>query len=150
MQTSTANGSMREVDRLLAHYGESHRNPTNEKIHLVCIPLILASLVGLMWAASAWLALGFIAASLVYYARLSPAFLIAMSLVSVIVLGIVSALGEQRLQISLAVFIVAWIGQFVGHRIEGKKPSFFEDLRYLWVGPLFCLSFAFRALGLRW
>ncbi len=150
MQTSTANGSMREVDRLLAHYGESHRNPTNEKIHLVCIPLILASLVGLMWAASAWLALGFIAASLVYYARLSPAFLIAMSLVSVIVLGIVSALGEQRLQISLAVFVVAWIGQFVGHRIEGKKPSFFEDLRYLWVGPLFCLSFAFRALGLRW
>lgn len=150
MQTSTANGSMREVDRLLAHYGESHRNPTNEKIHLVCIPLILASLVGLMWAASAWLALGFIAASLVYYARLSPAFLIAMSLVSVVVLGIVSVLGEQRLQISLAVFIVAWIGQFVGHRIEGKKPSFFEDLRYLWVGPLFCLSFAFRALGLRW
>lgn len=150
MQTSTANGSMREVDRLLAHYGESHRNPTNERIHLVCIPLILASLVGLMWAASAWLALGFIAASLVYYARLSPAFLIAMSLVSVIVLGIVSALGEQRLQISLAVFVMAWIGQFVGHRIEGKKPSFFEDLRYLWVGPLFCLSFAFRALGLRW
>lgn len=150
MQTSTANGSMREVDRLLSHYGESHRNPTNEKIHLVCIPLILASLVGLMWAASAWLALGFIVASLVYYARLSPAFLIAMSLVSVIVLGIVSALGEQRLLISLAVFVVAWIGQFVGHRIEGKKPSFFEDLRYLWVGPLFCLSFAFRALGLRW
>jgi len=150
MQTSTANGSIREVDRLLAHYGESHRNPTNEKIHLVCIPLILASLIGLMWAASPWLALGFIGASLLYYARLSPAFLLAMTLVSAIDLGLVFALGAMLLPVSLAVFIVAWIGQFVGHRIEGKKPSFFEDLRYLWVGPLFCLSFAFRALGLRW
>lgn len=150
MQPSNSTASTREVDRLLTHYGESHRNPINERIHLVCIPLILASLVGLMWAGSPWLAIGFIGASLVYYARLSVPFLVAMALVSAIVLGFVIALGEHLLPVSLGVFVLAWIGQFIGHHIEGKKPSFFEDLRYLWVGPLFCLSFAFRALGLRW
>ena len=46
--------------------------------------------------------------------------------------------------------MAAWIAQFVGHRIEGKKPSFFEDLQYLWVGPLFVLSHLFGRLGLRW
>ncbi|GAA5181843.1 DUF962 domain-containing protein [Niveibacterium umoris] len=146
----TTDGGAREVDRLLAHYAESHRNPTNEKIHLVCIPLILLSLVGMLWAASPWVALGFIGASLVYYARLSPSFLVAMALVSALILGCVAMLGAQTFRVSLAVFVVAWIGQFIGHKIEGKKPSFFEDIRYLWVGPLFCLTFAFRALKLRW
>jgi uncharacterized membrane protein YGL010W len=150
MAHSAAGSTQREVDRLLSHYAESHRNPSNEKIHLICIPLILTSLVGLLWAASAWLALGFIAASLVYYARLSWAFFAAMLLISVAIVGIIIALGAQRLPVSIGVFVMAWIGQFVGHKIEGKKPSFFEDLRYLWVGPLFCLSFAFRASGLRW
>ena len=140
----------REVDRLLAHYAESHRNPTNERLHLVCIPLILLSLLGLLWAISPWLAAGFVVASLVYYLRLSAAFFAAMCLISLGALGIVMMFGTYVLEISLATFAIAWIGQFVGHRIEGKKPSFFEDLRYLWVGPLFCLSLAFRAMGWRW
>ena len=48
---------------------------------------------------------------------------------------------------STAIFVVAWIGQFVGHKIEGKKPSFFEDLRFLLIGPLFVLSFLYRRLN---
>lgn len=150
IDTRTPTDATREVDRLLARYAESHRNPSNEKIHLVCVPLILASLVGMLWAGSPWLALAFVGASLIYYARLSVAFLVAMALVSAAVVGIVIALGPRVFVVSAAVFVVAWIGQFIGHKIEGKKPSFFEDLRYLWVGPLFCLTFAFRALGLRW
>ncbi|MCX9155305.1 DUF962 domain-containing protein [Niveibacterium sp. 24ML] len=140
----------REVDQLLSHYAESHRNHTNERIHLVCIPLILLSLIGLLWAASAWLAIAFVAASLAYYARLSIPFLLAMTPVSAIALSLAWALGEHVLTASALVFVLAWIGQFIGHKIEGKKPSFFEDVRYLWVGPLFCLSIAFQALGLRW
>ena len=50
----------------------------------------------------------------------------------------------------MAIFVAAWIAQFVGHKIEGKKPSFFEDLRFLWVSPLYLLSKPFARLGIRW
>jgi uncharacterized membrane protein YGL010W len=51
---------------------------------------------------------------------------------------------------SVAIFVGAWIAQFVGHQMEGRKPSFFEDLQYLWVGPIFVLSKLFLKLGIRW
>jgi uncharacterized membrane protein YGL010W len=50
----------------------------------------------------------------------------------------------------VAIFVVAWIFQFIGHHIEGKKPSFIEDIQYLWFGPLFVLSKVFKRLGLHW
>ena len=89
-----ASASQREVDRLLAHYGESHQNPRNERIHFVAIPLIMLSLLGLLWAAHPWLAVGFVAASLVYYARLSLVFLLAMAILSGVGLGLVYAMGS--------------------------------------------------------
>jgi uncharacterized membrane protein YGL010W len=145
-----ASAAEREVDRLLGHYGESHQNPRNERIHFVAIPLIMLSLLGLLWAAHPWLAVGFVAASLVYYARLSLVFLAAMAILSAIGLALVHAMGSLVLPLSAAIFVAAWIAQFVGHKIEGKKPSFFEDLRYLWVGPLFVLSKLFARFGVRW
>lgn len=140
----------REVDRLLTHYAESHQNPRNERIHFVAIPLIMLSLLGLLWSAHPWLAFGFVAASLIYYARLSLVFLAAMAVLSAVGLALVHAMGDLVLPLSAAIFVAAWIAQFVGHKIEGKKPSFFEDLRYLWVGPLFVLSKLFARLGVRW
>ena len=140
----------RKVDQLLAHYAESHRNPRNELIHFVAIPLIMLSLIGLLFAIHPWAAYGFVAASMVYYARLSVVFMLAMAVLSGVGLLLVHAMGERALPISAAIFVAAWIAQFVGHQIEGKKPSFFEDLQYLWVGPLFVLSHLFRQLGLRW
>jgi uncharacterized membrane protein YGL010W len=148
--TGTATTQVRRVDQLLAHYGESHRNPRNERIHYVAIPLIMVSLLGLMWAAHPWLAYAFVAASLVYYARLSLVFLVAMAIVSVLGLLLVRSLGSLVLPVSVVVFVAAWIAQFIGHKIEGRKPSFFEDLQYLWVGPLFVLSKLFERLGVRW
>jgi uncharacterized membrane protein YGL010W len=149
-QTDAAPIAARKVDQLLAHYGESHRNPRNEIIHFVAIPLILVSLVGLMYAAHPWIAYAFIAASMVYYARLSVVFLVAMAIVSLAAVVLVQAMGTLVLPISVAIFVAAWIAQFVGHKIEGKKPSFFEDLQYLWVGPLFVLSKLFLRLGVPW
>ena len=146
----TERATGRKVDQLLAHYGESHRNPRNEVIHFIAIPLIMLSLVGLLFAAHPWIAYAFVAASMVYYARLSAPFLVAMALLSALALVLVHAMGSQVLPISAAIFVGAWIAQFVGHRIEGKKPSFFEDLQYLWVGPLFVLSHLFTKLGIRW
>ncbi len=140
----------RKVDQLLAHYAESHRNPRNEVIHFVAIPLIMLSLVGLLFALHPWVAYGFILASMVYYARLSLVFLMTMAVLSAVAVALVHAMGDKVLPISAAVFVGAWIAQFVGHKIEGKKPSFFEDLQYLWVGPLFVLSKLFGKLGIRW
>jgi len=141
----------RKVDRLLAHYAESHRHPTNELIHVVAIPAIMLSIVGLCHALHPWAAYAVLAASLVYYALLrSPVFLLTMAVWSVLLLALVRAMGEHALAISLAIFVVGWIFQFIGHRIEGKKPSFFEDVQYLWVGPLFVASLGFRRLGVRW
>lgn len=140
----------RKVDQLLAHYEESHRHPVNERIHFVAIPLIMVSLLGLLFALHPWVAYAFVAASMVYYARLSAAFLLAMAVLSVLGLALVHAMGPHVLPLSIAIFVGAWIGQFVGHKVEGKKPSFFEDLQYLWVGPIFVLSRLFLKLGVRW
>ena len=140
----------RKVDQLLAHYEESHRDPRNERIHFVAIPLIMLSLLGLLFAIHPWVAYGFVLASMVYYARLSAVFLLAMAIQSVIGLALVHAMGERVLIISTMIFVAAWIAQFVGHKMEGRKPSFFEDLQYLWVGPIFVVSKLFLKLGIRW
>ncbi len=141
---------VRKIDQLLAHYGASHTHPTNERIHFIAIPLIMLSLCGLMFALHQWLAYAFIGASMVYYARLSKVFLISMVLVSSAVIALIHAVGTHVLVLSAVIFLLAWIAQFIGHKIEGKKPSFFEDLQYLWVGPLFVLSKLFLKLGIKW
>lgn len=140
----------RRVDQLLAHYEESHRHPTNELIHYVAIPLIMFSIVGLLYAAHPWIAYAFLGASLVYYVRLSVPFLVTMAVATAVMLVLVRALGDLLLPVCIGIFVVSWIFQFIGHKIEGKKPSFFEDLQYLWVGPLFVLSKLFLKLGIRW
>jgi uncharacterized membrane protein YGL010W len=148
--TDSAAAPARKVDQLLAHYEESHRDPRNERIHFVAIPLIMLSLIGLLYTLHPWVAYAFILASMVYYARLSTVFLATMAALSVVALALVYAMGEYRLTISVALFVGAWIAQFVGHKMEGKKPSFFEDLQYLWVGPIFVLSKLFLKFGIRW
>jgi uncharacterized membrane protein YGL010W len=140
----------RKVDQLLAHYGSSHTHPTNEMIHYIAIPLIMLSLYGLIFALHPWLAYAFVAASMVYYARLSWVFFISMTVWSVLIVALVHAMGSHVLVASVVIFVGAWIIQFIGHKIEGKKPSFFEDLQYLWVGPLFVLSKLFLKLGIKW
>jgi len=142
----------RRIDALLHHYGLSHVHPTNEVIHFLAIPAIMLSLTGLMFALHPAIALVFFAASMVYYARLSWRFTGCMLLVSSVLLAVVDALDARGVlvPVSVVVFVVAWIFQFIGHRIEGKKPSFFEDVQYLWVGPLFVLSKVFLRLGVHW
>ncbi|HTH77859.1 MAG TPA: Mpo1-like protein [Ramlibacter sp.] len=154
MNTMTGEGTAaatRRVDQLLAHYGESHRDPRNGAIHCVAIPLIMISLVGLIYSIHPWAAYAFLAASLVYYARIgSWVFLGTMAVVSAATIALVQSLGVALLPVSVAVFVVAWIAQFVGHKFEGRKPSFLDDLQYLWVGPLFVLAKLFLRLGIRW
>jgi uncharacterized membrane protein YGL010W len=144
------NPPVRKIDQLLAYYGSSHTHPTNELIHFAAIPLIMLSLCGLMFALHPWVAYAFIAASMVYYARLSGVFFISMVIWSAIIIALLHAMGSQVLIASIVIFVGAWIIQFIGHKIEGKKPSFFEDIQYLWVGPMFVLSKLFIKLGIQW
>ncbi len=64
--------------------------------------------------------------------------------VTVVLVYPLTLLGAHVLATAAVVFVLAWIGQFVGHRIEGRKPSFLEDVKFLLVGPAWLLSFVYR------
>lgn len=141
--------SQRQVVTLIAQYSESHLNPTNEVIHFICVPAIVFSFLGMIWAAHPLAAVVVSLISLAYYLTLSATFALGMLVMSGAMLWALSLLSQgQVLYISIAVFVVAWIGQFIGHKIEGKKPSFFDDLRFLLIGPLFVLGFLYRRLNI--
>lgn len=156
---------MRKIDQLLTEYGESHQNHTNKLIHWICVPLIFLSIIGLIWsipkgalsslgdmgahALVNWATIG-LALVLLYYLMLSVPLFIGMLLVIVVFVGIIYALDQVQAvplwAISLFIFVVAWIGQFYGHKIEGKKPSFFKDLQFLLIGPAWLMHFIFKKL----
>lgn len=153
---------MRSLSQFLADYGESHRNPVNQWIHIICVPLIFASTLGLLWLVpvGSWLGLsdgagqwlngatiaGVLAA--VVYLRLALwvlALMVVWFALSVSAVLAIQAAGWPLLWVSLGVFVVAWAGQVYGHRVEGKKPSFVEDLVFLLIGPVFVsVEFAAR------
>ena len=140
---------MRTIDTLLARYGDSHRNPVNEWVHIVCVPLIVFSLLGLLWSVHAAVALAASVAALAYYAKLSRPFALGMlAMLALMLIALAAMQAIVILPLSLVLFVLAWIGQFIGHQIEGKKPSFLDDLRFLLIGPLFVLGFAYRRLRL--
>ncbi|PUA19287.1 DUF962 domain-containing protein [Glaciimonas sp. PCH181] len=135
----------RKIDTLLGSYAESHRNHTNEIIHCICVPAIVFALLGLLWALHPFVAALMAVAALIYYASLSRAFAAGMVVMVAPMLLILDMLPSNWvLPLSIVVFVVAWIGQFIGHNIEGKKPSFLDDLRYLLIGPLFVLNFLYQ------
>ncbi|RIK79134.1 MAG: hypothetical protein DCC67_10860 [Planctomycetota bacterium] len=152
----------KSADQWFAEYGESHRHPTNKAIHWICVPTIAACLLALLWEAPTppalertwWLnwATLLAAASLVFYVRLSPSLAVGMAIfVAIVVVGI--ALYERWVaapiwQSASLAFVLAWVGQFIGHSIEGKKPSFFQDVQFLLIGPIWLLSFVYRRLGI--
>lgn len=155
---------MKSADEWFKEYGESHMNPINKTIHWICVPAIVFSLIGLLWSLPAprifleispWLNWGtlFIAAAMLYYLVLSWPLAIGMLLVSALVVwgnARLAQLDTPLWQIALAIFVIAWIGQFIGHKIEGKKPSFFKDIQFLLIGPIWLLGFVYRRLGIRY
>ena len=147
----TTTAAPRDIDTLLAKYSESHLNHTNEIIHFICVPVIVFTLLGIVWWIHPLAAVAVTVVSMIYYIKLSKPFAVGMLLMSAAMLGLLSLLPPATvLPLSLSIFVLAWIGQFIGHKIEGKKPSFFDDLRFLLIGPLFVLSFLYRRLNLSW
>ena len=139
---------MRKVDELFERYGESHRNPSNKAIHWICVPLITWSVLGALWAWSSLAAYAGIGLALAFYAWLSPSIALGMLLVFAAMAYPLTLLGQRVLVVAAVVFVLAWIGQFAGHVIEGKKPSFFEDVKFLLVGPAWLLGFVYRRAGI--
>lgn len=144
-------GHARAIDVLLAKYRESHLNHTNELIHFVCVPVIVFTLLGIFWWIHPLAAVAVSLAALWYYFQLSRPFAIGMLVMTLLMLGLLRLMPPATvLPLSVAIFVLAWIGQFIGHKIEGKKPSFLEDLRFLLIGPLFVLSFLYRRLNVEY
>jgi uncharacterized membrane protein YGL010W len=139
---------VRKVDELFACYGESHRNPANKAIHWICVPAITWSVLALLWSLSPIAAYALIAIALAFYAWLSPAIAIGMLGVTALLVYPLTLLGAHALGVAIVVFVAAWIGQFIGHRIEGKKPSFLEDVKFLLVGPAWLLGHVYRRFGI--
>lgn len=138
----------------LDDYGDSHRHPTNIAIHKLCVPAIVFAVFGLVSSIPAPInpAYALPALGLLFYARLSWRMALAMGLMCGAMLGLLAwlpMLGIPVLPLSLLVFVLAWIGQFIGHKIEGKKPSFFKDVQFLLIGPAWTLAHLFRALHLK-
>jgi len=148
----------KSINDWLNAYGESHKNTTNKLLHWVCVPIIMWTVIALLWciplAKPSWANLGvvFIALVLLFYARLSITLSLGMLAFSALSIWLI-VLHLRFLDIDLwlsafVLFSVAWLGQFIGHKVEGKKPSFFEDIQFLMIGPAWLLSFIYRRLGI--
>ncbi len=150
----------RAIDRWFASYSGDHRDAYNQLIHVVCVPAILWSAIALLWClptpgtwfrSGLWAGLAMFAAWMFYYRaskRLGLGMLVVFVALGWLTRWLHDGLGTTNLLILAAgVFVVAWIGQFVGHKIEGRKPSFLTDLTYLLIGPAWVLAKVYRKLG---
>jgi len=154
---------VRKINVLLDEYGASHVNAVNKAIHWICVPPIVWSVVALLWSIPFpweigqgivplnWAVIALIAVQ-IYYLRLSRRLGMGLMLYNLAMLWLTAGVEDHSpwplWQVALVVFVLAWIGQFVGHVFEGKRPSFFRDLQFLLIGPAWLLSFVYRRLNL--
>jgi len=157
---------MRKIDALLSEYGESHQNETNKAIHWICVPLIFFSVIGLVASIPSefvqslagegnpyanWATVLLVLAT-VYYVSLSISLGVGMMLFSLACLMLINLIVRMDIAplwlICIIIFTVAWIGQFYGHKVEGKKPSFLKDVQFLLIGPAWLMHFIYRKVGI--
>jgi uncharacterized membrane protein YGL010W len=149
-QDSSASGelSVSRAATFFDRYALHHRNPVNKAVHWICVPLIVWSLMGLLWSVAPLAAYVAIGVALSFYLWLSIPIALGMAAVLLAMLYALTVVGERTLLVSAIVFVTAWIGQFVGHSIEGSRPTFVEDVRFFLVGPAWLLGFVYRRLGI--
>lgn len=135
-----------QINELLNEYGESHQNKWNIIIHKVCVPLIMLSIIGLLmsipwpWEQVPLIYILFIPV-LIYYLYLSLKHSLVVIPIYLLMIFVNYQIQQfiSLFQVSLIIFVLSWIGQFIGHKIEGKKPSFFKDLQFLLIGPIWVI-----------
>lgn len=144
---------MKTQEQWFSEYAESHQNPTNQIVHYICVPLIFWSIIGLFVSIpNDWLmqvlgtsnpyianwALILIGLTSIFYLlnlKLKNSILVIIFALACMDLSVYLQGQTNLLYLSIGVFIIAWIGQFWGHSVEGKKPSFLKDLQFLLIGP---------------
>ncbi len=154
----------------MSEYAESHQTSFNKSVHYICVPLIFFSLIGLLASIPTGTVLSslvpaslqpyahigtiVIILGLLYYLRLSVVLFIGMLLFSAAVLWGIHQIATIDIAplwaMMLIIFVLAWIGQFIGHKHEGKKPSFLKDLQFLMIGPAWTMSHLFEALKIKY
>ena len=152
---------MRQIDVLLDEYSNDHRNATNQLIHVICVPAIVWSVIALLWTIpvpGTWFLPGAFSAFAMFLAwawywrlsrKLSMGLFLCFLAIALLNRWIVDSYGMNTLLVlAIAVFVVAWIGQFIGHKIEGHRPSFLTDLVFLLVGPLWTLRKLYQRIGI--
>ena len=137
---------MKSFDQWMSAYAVSHQDPLNKKIHNICVPLIFFAVVALLWKVSFFL---FIPVALVavgfYYTMGKKVATVGAGMIGVsLLLQLILGFGFITL---LIIFAAAWAGQFYGHKVEGQKPSFLEDLFFLFIGPLWVAQPALKKAG---
>jgi uncharacterized membrane protein YGL010W len=151
---------MRDMQSWLDSYSSDHQNPVNQTLHWLCVPPIVWSVIALLWTVpvpesllrpGAW-AVGMMVLAFYWYwkhsHRLASALLLAFVILAVFTHWLFQSIGARALcEIAVAVFVIAWIGQFVGHQFEGRRPSFLTDLSYLLIGPAWLMAKLLRKLG---
>ncbi len=152
----------RKIDALLAEYGESHQNPTNKKVHWICVPVIFWTIAALLWSIPVpavftavpylnWLTI-ILGLCVIYYIVMSPRLAVGIVLYCLLCVWLIvlyqASFALPLWKFAVALFVLAWIGQFWGHKVEGKKPSFFKDVQFLLIGPAWLLSFIYKRLGI--
>jgi uncharacterized membrane protein YGL010W len=140
---------MKTINQWFDEYSESHQNKTNKAIHWVCVPTILFSIIGILAHFSALLTALLLLLSFVFYARLDLVLAVAMAALLVVMAWLIYTL-PVGVGFYIGLFVLAWIGQFYGHKVEGKKPSFFKDLQFLLIGPVWCMDAYLGKLIPKW
>lgn len=140
---------MKTVSEWFDEYSESHQNKTNKLIHWVCVPTIYFSIIGILTHFSVLLTALLLVLAMVFYARLDIVLAVAMAALTLIMAWLIFILPAGP-GFYIALFIAAWIGQFYGHKVEGKKPSFFKDLQFLLIGPIWCVDAYLGKVSSKW
>jgi len=145
----------------LDSYGAGHRHRLNRLLHGACVPAIAWSAIALLWTLpvpptllrpGAWAVMAMVLAFHGYWKRaraLALALLLAFAALGLATQALYAGLGAHRLALLAgAVLALAWLGQSIGHRLEGRRPGFFADLACLPVGPAWLMAGLLRKLGL--
>ncbi|RLZ07711.1 DUF962 domain-containing protein [Acinetobacter sp. 2JN-4] len=151
---------MTNLERLLSQYAAYHLDRNNILTHFIGIPLIVFSILCLTARAgvevsgvSVTLASILILLSTIYYISLDKLFGILMLIIFIAAYPLAVKIAAlpmwSWLGVSIGIFVVGWVFQFVGHYFEKKKPAFVDDLVGLAIGPLFVLAEFIFLLGFR-
>ena len=133
--------SGKTLDQWLAEYSGSHGHPVNRIIHTVCVPAILFASIALLWNVhlfglrAAYLAMVLVAPFYLALGWLASIIMAGQLLICVLILSVWPHAIPLTAS-AAAIFVAAWIGQFVGHAIEGRRPKFLQNMMFLLIGPL--------------